>query len=739
MRNVANGRSGPKSDRKQQINVVAQIHVPRAKDDSNNKLKIVQHQSSSQGEPSEKESPTSVKVDQEEYHEQGSSGLARSLGESISSWATAVAQGSDADMEESIQSSKNAQFDQPDENEGITLDQTGDEDVTSLKTSDNHENTKRGLSGHRNGNNDETSSGKLQNGDKLSREVSGEHADDSDQSQCVSKVDDSEENKPKKPTVPEHSTNGGTLLKESCAGKPLENGANTKDGQKHSEQAENGNTPEMNLLEGSADKNDVENSGFSVKKESCVVKSLENGKHPSGAHLSESQHHVVETQNDTRCKLDQLESGTEKNEVEHLASTMTEECCVVQPLENGGASLSASAQEPPNEAVEVHLPENEINPEDAQMRGSESHMTQEDAEVLPEGDSISEYSWHSKASESRNQSTPFENDTTDESDSDGSIHTSDSFNFIEDEGKTRITRGKAISGDGAFADPNSVSSGDQRQLREGAKKEASKISPAPEVGLRSTRPTLQPIEDGGISGKERKDSNQRNSCQTCPGRQSCLGTEENKGRQDVRKPEVDDSKQSSVLAGGKVAQKRPSAPVTIPAPRNKLLAKLRDSPGGSVGSKLSECDSFCTAVGSIRSGNSVESFPRTRSGSRSSQSRQARGKCDNDRHSDVSHSIDDMPHVLPISSSFVDVICAVNRVAAFACHLCKILCPDESLQRAEHTAAACPTSGGDDDLRNEALEIKQSLYHKLIQVLISPRYQPTYSNLLAFFQYLKEN
>lgn len=753
MRNVAHGRSATKPDRVQQVNVIAQIHMPRAKGDSNSKLKIVQLQPSSQGEPSGEESPTSVEDDGEEHPGQGSSGVAkpRNLGESIS--CSSTAQDGNGTMEETAQSSKidegNGQCDQPGKKESITLDQQRDEDFTSLKTSDNHKNTKPGLSGPKNGSDNETSPGKPQDDDRLSSEVCEEHADDLEQSQCA---DVSEGNKPKKLAAPEQSKNDGAQLEENCVVKPLENGAHPNVGQSsgllnHSEEAEDNTTPEVAQLEGSTEKNDVENSGSSMKEESSVVKPLENGV---------SQHHLTKAQDNTRSKLDQLESSTERNEVEHSGSTMTEERCVVQPLENGETSVSTTIQEPLEEAVGVHLlendtvgvnlPENETNPEDAQLNGSGNRMKdqplentekvngqrsassltdftpavkQDDIqeEAFHEGDSISECSWHSKASESRNQSTPFENDTTDESDSDGSIHTSDSFNFIEDEGKAKILHSKAVSGDGVSVDPNSVSNGHQWQLRKGSEKAASKISPAPEVGFRTIVPIVQPIEDGGKSGKEHKGNNQGNSCQTCPARQSCSGTENSKGRQDVRKPEADDIKQSTVIAGGKVAQQRPSAPVKIPTPQNRLLAKLRDTQSGSGGSKLSECGSFVSAVGSIHSGNSVESFHSARSGSSSSQSRQARSKDDNDHHSDGSHSSDDMPHVLPISSSFVDVICAVNRVAAFACHLCKILCPDESPQRGEHAAAACSTSG-DDDLRNESLGIKRRLYDRLIQVLI---------------------
>ena len=92
---------------------------------------------------------------------------------------------------------------------------------------------------------------------------------------------------------------------------------------------------------------------------------------------------------------------------------------------------------------------------------------------------------------------------------------------------------------------------------------------------------------------------------------------------------------------------------------------------------------------------------------------------ESDHDSESNHSCDDKPHVLPISSSFVDVICAVNRLTAFACHLCKILCPGESSYIVEHAATAYSTSA-DEDLKNESLGIKRRLCHRLVQVLIIP-------------------
>lgn len=529
---------------------------------------------------------------------------------------------------------------------------------------------------------------------------------------------------------------------------PLENGVILSDGRtsgslNHLEEAKNRTAPEMDPLEGRAEKNQVENSGSSLKEESCLVKPQENDHHPGAGQSSESQRHLTEAQNKTTSELDQLESSTEKNEVERSGSTMTEECGVVQPLENGETSVSAITQETLEKTVVVHLHENVTYPQDAQSSRSENNKRsevpywplegtekvdgeksasgltaitppvkqdsiQEDAEVSNERDSMSECSWHSKASESRNQSTPFENDASDGSDSDGSI--------IEDDGKAK-QHGKAISGDGASADPKPVSIIDQHQLREGPKKETSIIRPAPEQGFR----TIVPIEDEGRSCKGQEGNDRKKTCQTCPARQSCVGTEESKGRQDIRTGDEEGNKQN---IGKKVSVQRPSAPVNIPSPRNRLVDKLRDTQSGSGGSKLSDCGSFVTAVGSVHSGNSIESFHSARSGSSSSQSRQDKSKDDSDHHSDVCLSSNDMPHVLPISSSFVDVLCAVNRLTAFACHLCKIFCPCESPQRGEYAAAACFTSE-DDDLRNESLGIKRRLCNRLIQVQMIPGHELT--------------
>lgn len=73
--------------------------------------------------------------------------------------------------------------------------------------------------------------------------------------------------------------------------------------------------------------------------------------------------------------------------------------------------------------------------------------------------------------------------------------------------------------------------------------------------------------------------------------------------------------------------------------------------------------------------------------------------------------------VLPISSSFVDVLCAINRLVSFTCHLCKILCPDESPPRGDYPVAVSVATD-QDDVQSQSLAIKRELCQKLIQVKI---------------------
>lgn len=733
-------RNTTKSGNTQQV--VVQIHFPRAQANP----EIVEHHPSSQGESSEEESPKSVLVDSDEHKEQCFSSLEKTsdTGKSRSYYATAQdSNNSNRTMEEAIQTKKdegNARGDEVNEKESITLDQQASEDLTTVKASDNLENTKPGTS--------KLENDKPQDDDKFITEKCEDHTDKREQIQCVSKVKDSEGKGLKKPALSEQSENDGVALEENGAVKRLENCKNSEDAGSsaslnNSEEVKGYTVPATEQLDSSTEKNEVKNSGLTTKEESNVVKGLENGHHPESAQSRGSLCPSAESENNTRLNVDQLGGNTEENKVECSGSSMTVPNCVVQPHENGESSVPTITQETGG----LH-PGYETKPGVAQLNGfdkTENHIEplvdqliedtekvegercasiltdsaltvkqdfiESDGDLFHEGDFSSDCSSHSKASESRNQSTSFENDTNDESHSDGSIHTSDSFNFIEDEGKTKMSQSKAISGDGAFAASTSVPDrgSSEQQQRKGSGKEPSKLRSSPKLGFRAIVPV---IEDEGIRISGHDGSDRRNSCRTCPASQSCLATED-KGKQDVRRQGVYEDKQSKVL------QQRPSTPVKIPVPQNRLLAKLRDTAPSSPGSKWSECGSFVSAFGSIPSGRSVESFHTARSSGTALQSPGTSSSGGSDHDTESIHSSDDKPHVLPISSSFVDVICAVNRLTAFACHLCKILCPDETSQSAEQAATAFSAST-DEDLKNESLGIKRRLYHKFIQVLIIP-------------------
>ena len=721
-------RNRPKSENTQQV--VAQIHFPRWQA----KPEIVEHHPSSQGESIEEESPKGVAVDPHKHQAQCTSSLVkpRNLGESSSYSVTA--QDGNGTMGEAIQTEKNdeenARCDEQNEEESTTLDQKRNEDLSTVKTSDNFENIKPGASEHE--------INKPQDDAKFSAEQREERADDVEQIRCVvSKVDDSEGKGLKKPALSEQSGNDVVEVEESGAVKPLENCKHSKDAEHRKslsnlEEVKNDTEPMTEQLDGSA--NEVKNSGLTTKEDSSIMKGLVNGYHPESAQSSSSLCPSGEAENNTRSELDQLGGNREKNEVESSRAGMTVGNCVVQLHENGESLEPTINREPLEESGGLH-PECKTNPGVAQLSRldkteniikpmvdqptedtakvegdrcasilTDSALTvkqdfiDDDGELFLERDSISECSSHSKASEARNQSTPFENDISDESYSDDSIHTSDSFNFIEDEGKTKVSQSKAISSGKAFASSTSVPNGgsSKQQQREGSGKKTSKTRSSPELRFRAI---VSVIEDEGISSLGQGGNDRRTPCRTCPARQSCIGIED--------KQKQEEGKQSTVI------QQTPSAPVNIPAPENRLFARLRDTTCGSAGSKLSECGSFVTAVGSI------ESFHTARSYGGALKSGGASSNDGSDHDSESNHSCNDKPRVLPVSSSFVDVICAVNRLTAFACHLCKILCPDETSQIVEHAANAFPTSA-DEDLRNESLGVKRRLCHRLIQVLIIP-------------------
>lgn len=701
-------RNTSKSDNTQQV--IAQIHFPREQPEP----EIVQHHPSSLGGDSDEESPKSAAVDPHKHQEQCSSLLAkpRSTGESMSFSATA--QDGNGAMEEAIQIEKNdegnARCDALSEKESNTLDQQGNEELATAKTSDSLENTKPSTSDH--GNN------KPQDDSKFSSEEREDHADAVEQIQRVSEMEDTEGQKSEKPSLSGQAANDGAELAENGAVKPLDNdehseGAEPSGSIKYLEKVKTNSAPTTEQLDGSTEKTEVRNPGLTMKEGSIVVKGFENGHHPESALSSGSLCPSAEAENNTGPKLDQSGGNTEKDEIERSGASMTLGNCVVQPLENGqcveptithraleetGGVLSGNETNPGVAQLsrfdknENHVKPLVDQPIEGQVEGEQCTSTdpaptvkqefiEDDGELFLERDSISECSSPSKASESWNQSTPFENDTGDESYSGDSIHTSDSFNFIEDEGKAKAS----VHNGGS----------NKQQQREGSGIDASKIRSSPGLGFCTIVPVIEDEEIGSLG---------RTSCRTCPGRQSCLETKD-KQKQDVRRQGANDDKQSTVL------QRRPSNPVKIPAPQNRLLTKVRDTASGSAGSKWSECVSFVSAIGSIESFHTARSRVLKSDGGSSNDG--------NDHDSESNHSSDDKPHVLPISSSFVDVICAVNRVTGFACHLREILCPDETSQSGGHAATAFSTSE-DEHLKNESLEVKRRLNHRLLQVLIIP-------------------
>ena len=303
---------------------------------------------------------------------------------------------------------------------------------------------------------------------------------------------------------------------------------------------------------------------------------------------------------------------------------------------------------------------------------------------------------------SRGYGTPFENDSTGESDSDTLMHSS------EMQREASVDLPSDVS--------SSLPDSHQQEPQEDDNTRGSNPNPAPKLVFVSIAQAIDPFEDGGISSEGQNTSDLRESCPTkdicVKNDTTSLCDEEGEGSNDP-----------------KAVQQSQSAPINIPPTRpNKLIVRLLDTPAGSIDSALSGC--FVSASGSVRSGTSIESFQTARSKDSSSHSQHSRDKENNDDQTDppcasqVGQSTisdesgdhtrkiqpaNDAPQVLPISSSFVDLLCAVNRLVSFVCHLCKILCPDESLQTDERV---------DDELRNEALRIKRRLCNRLIEVFI---------------------
>lgn len=421
-----------------------------------------------------------------------------------------------------------------------------------------------------------------------------------------------------------------------------------------------------------------------------------------------------------------------KEEVKSLQTVLsnhvenTEERCVLQPTEvnagtfhvSCGPSLNQSQDGTENKAessVSIkhlekdinELPVNEIHSEEEQEAtpqdeyGIENHTSskldhpveraenvegqisesicssdepKQVNEVLPEGDLG--YLGHDSGSD-----TSFENDSTDESDGDTVILKENSKEY-------------------GYADALSTKSN------------------SPSVDYEKD------IQEDPNEGGSRPYPGTGDTCQTFTRKSTCGATEQD-NRTVAGSHGSDESEKSIASAGPKGLQPRQSVPVSIPvsdsgAPRHKLVARLLDTPCGSVGSTVSDHSNYVTA-GSVLSGNSIDTFCSARSSLTSrikgnsgdhSDNNHCAGEDGCDGHSSKTESVnEESTKVLPVSSSFVDVICAVNRLTTFVCHLCKILCPHENSQRdQEETTVA-------EELRNETLEVKRRLCSKLIEVL----------------------
>lgn len=230
-------------------------------------------------------------------------------------------------------------------------------------------------------------------------------------------------------------------------------------------------------------------------------------------------------------------------------------------------------------------------------------------------------------------------------------------------------------------------------------------SRSPQENMSSCAIVVTPVEDVSVGGKG---PGGRYACEGCPAKDICSGKANKSEQKSGAGSEPSDSNTTLQI---------PSTPINIP-PRcpNKLITRLRDNSCASVGSTLSAA-SFVTAA------ESIDSFHSVRSETSSSEFSNSKSKensvdqldtlCNSQDNPTLNLSpngdqIDKCPNVegqhearrvFPISSSFVDVLCAVNRLASFVCHLCEILCPDD-LQQHE-----------------ESLRMKRELCNKLIQVM----------------------
>ena len=267
------------------------------------------------------------------------------------------------------------------------------------------------------------------------------------------------------------------------------------------------------------------------------------------------------------------------------------------------------------------------------------------------------------------------------------------------------------------------SDGDTVILKENSKEYGYADAPS----TKSNSPSVdyqKDIQEDPNEGSSRPYPGTGDTCQTFTRKSTCGATEQD-NRTVAGSHGSDESEKSIASAGPKGLQPKQSVPVSIPvsdsgAPRHKSVTRLLDTPCGSVGSTVSDQSNYVTA-GSVLSGNSIDTFCSARSSLTSkikgnsgdhSDNRHCAGEDGCDGHSSKTESVnEESTKVLPVSSSFVDVICAVNRLTTFVCHLCKILCPHEHSQRDEEETTVA------EEQRNETLEVKRRLCSKLIEVL----------------------
>ena len=155
--------------------------------------------------------------------------------------------------------------------------------------------------------------------------------------------------------------------------------------------------------------------------------------------------------------------------------------------------------------------------------------------------------------------------------------------------------------------------------------------------------------------------------------------------------------------------------------RNRLFAGVAASDTSSFKSASTGYESFRSPVGSLRTARDMtsssesvvsnyesglakpsEGFRETKTGHLSPEDSSASGGSPRQA-------------VLPVSSSFVDVICVVNRLVSFACHVCNILCPGQRIPRGDQPVPV-GVSPQPDDVRALSGLVKQELSRKVLQV-----------------------